>query len=154
MAATNKSKAQAAAKAVAEPEVTVVQDTAKRELTLTELVREEVARGMDPTQASNKAVQLAESRRRDLLKVYKEEPVQSTYIDPAYAAWLGNNTQLQINGISVAVPVNGSRVEIPASFADLLEEKRIKINAIVNKQKNMSNSTNNIETTPGELRFF
>ena len=121
---------------------------------LTELIEMDLERGVPVMAASNAAVGRAEERRRKLLETYKAEKKVPTYLDPSFAAWLGNITQVQVNGISLAVPINGDRVELPETFADVLESKRRAINDITNKMKNMSNASSNVETSPGELQFF
>lgn len=93
----------------------------------------------------------AEARRKKLLAFYKAEPKKQLYMSPMYRPYVGNVMRVMINGISIYFPVDGASHEVPATFADIIEERRKAIDAIILRKNNMANVTGNFEATPGEL---
>lgn len=86
----------------------------------------------------NREIAQASARRKELIKYYKSERQVVTYISPMYRPYLGNVMTVTINGISIRFPVDGSKQEIPATFADEIERRRRNIDNIERKQKKMA----------------
>jgi hypothetical protein len=103
---------------------------------------------------ANKAMTNAEARRKNLIGVYKNEKKVSTYLSPMYRPHFGNIMTVTINGISIRFKVDGSKQEIPSTFADEIERRRIAIDKITKKQEKMSNIKSNVEANPGEIEIF
>lgn len=93
----------------------------------------------------------AEEKRKQLVKEYTAEPRVPVVLAPQYAAYFGNIMRVTINGISIAVRVDGSTQKVPQTFADEIHRRRRKVDAILMKMKRMSNIQKNAEVTPGEL---
>lgn len=89
--------------------------------------------------------------RKEMLKKYKKEPTVQVFLSPLYKPYLGNVMAVSVNGISVYIKVDGSVHEIPKTFADIVNERRIYLDSIISKSSQMSNVSENLETTPGEL---
>lgn len=86
----------------------------------------------------NREIAQAAARRKELIKYYKGEKKVVTYVSPMYRPYFGNVMTVTINGISIRFPVDGSKQEIPATFADEIERRRRNIDNIERKQKRMA----------------
>ena len=110
---------------------------------------------VDVVKQSMKDFNEAERRRANLTQHYGKEPKVSMYLSPFYQPYLGSVMQVQINGITIAFPVDGNSYQVPKSFADEIRASRMAIDNIITKQAKMSDVRNNFETGPGEgLRIF
>ncbi len=67
-------------------------------------------------------------RQKNLVNVYKSEPQVAVSIAPSYAKYLGRSVRISINGVSVAVPCDGSSHKVPESFAAEIHARMQKIN--------------------------
>jgi hypothetical protein len=108
----------------------------------------------NPIQALNRKVLEAESRKRELHKIYKSEPKVQTYLSPQYRPYFGNVMRVMINGISIYFKVDGSTQSIPKTFADEISRRRKAIDRTQLAQSRMANVPENNERTPGELSIF
>ena len=86
----------------------------------------------------NREIAKASLRRKQLIKHYKNEKQVVTYVSPMYRPYFGNVMTVTINGISIRFPIDGSKQEIPATFADEIERRRRNIDNIERKQKRMA----------------
>lgn len=96
----------------------------------------------------------AERRRKSLFKVYNDEKKMKVTISPLYQPWFGKVMALVINGYFFSIPCDGQAYEVPETFG--VEALR-RVQEIDNQQKrarNMSQATGNVESAPGDLRFF
>ena len=96
----------------------------------------------------------AQARRKTLAEHYKAEERVEVYLSPMYRPYFGNVMCVAINGISIYFPVDGKPYKVPKTFADAICERRMAIDAILNKQDRMANVSANSEQTPGELSIF
>lgn len=96
----------------------------------------------------------AEMNKRRLVETYKSEPKVKTSISPLYQPYLGKNIQISINGITIAMPVDGSVHEVPESFADEIASRIMAVDASIRKATQMSKVQENSEQYPGELKMF
>lgn len=104
---------------------------------------------------ANREIIKASSRRKELIKHYKGEEQVVTYISPMYRPYFGNVMTVTINGISIRFPIDGSKQEIPATFADEIERRRQNIDNIIKKQKRMAAVKENEDKgSIGELSLF
>ena len=103
---------------------------------------------------AHKAMQGAESQRRELLKVYKAEPLVSVNVSPLYAPYFGRTMRVMINGISVYVKVDGSIHNVPETFADEINSRITHINRNIKRQSRLENVAENQEGSPGELELY
>lgn len=86
----------------------------------------------------NREMAQASARRKELIKYYKSEKQVVTYVSPMYRPHFGNVMTVTINGISIRFPIDGSKQEIPATFADEIERRRRNIDNIERKQQKMA----------------
>lgn len=100
------------------------------------------------------SVATAENRRKELAKTYKAEDTREVSISPLYRPYLGRMLQISINGITVVVPVDGSIVKLPVSFADEVSSRVMAIDATLKKAERMADVNNNIEHSPGAFGMF
>lgn len=91
----------------------------------------------------NREIAKASQRRKELIKYYKGEKKVTTYLSPMYRPYFGNVMTVTINGVSIRFPVDGSKQEIPATFADEIERRRRNIDNIEKKQKRMASIKEN-----------
>ena len=61
---------------------------------------------------------------------------------------------VNINGIHIIFPVDGSTQTIPQTFADEIARRRMAIDNMLTKQNRMSDVASNVESAPGELSVF
>jgi hypothetical protein len=103
----------------------------------------------------NREIARAAARRKELIKYYKDEKKVITYVSPMYRPYFGNVMTVTINGISIRFPVDGSKQEIPATFADEIERRRRNIDNIEKKQKRMASIKENEDKgSIGSLSLF
>lgn len=113
-----------------------------------------VTQTIDPIVKANKDLLKAAERKKALLKYYKGEEKVSTYVSPMYKPYFGNVMTVTISGISIRFPIDGSKHDIPVTFADEIERRRRCVDNIINKQKRMADISVNMEANPGELELF
>ena len=104
--------------------------------------------------AAEKSLQAVEMKRRSLLKTYKEEDKISVSISPLYKPYFGASMTVSVNGISVVVPCDGKNRKIPKTHAIEALGKVAKVNLMIERGKKMRDVSSNIESTPGEIKFF
>lgn len=95
-----------------------------------------------------------QARKKELLKIYRDEEKVSVHISPMYRPYFGNVMIMTVNGITIAVPVDGTVHNVPKTFAEHIAARIAKTDAIIKKTDNMANITNNFEHNPGELELF
>ena len=93
-------------------------------------------------------------RQKNLVNVYKNEPQIAVTVAPSYAKYFGRIMRVALNGVSVAVPCNGSSVKVPESFAAEIHSRMQKINEQELRAQKMSSVSSNLETSPGSINFF
>lgn len=103
---------------------------------------------------AHKDLTSAEARRKSLINTYKNEPKVSVYLSPMYRPYFGNIMTVTVCGISIRFKVDGSKQDVPATFADEIERRRLAIDQIIKKQKRMADITQNIESNPGDITLF
>lgn len=111
---------------------------------------------VDMTKESTDAqhVQTVEMKRRALLDIYKNEETMPVNISPMYAKYFGNTMTVAINGITIAIPCNGKTYKVPKTHAIEALSRVRKVDASITRKQRMQDIVNNLETTPGELRFY
>ena len=93
-------------------------------------------------------------RKQELFRVYTTEKKVPVYLSPMYAPYLGNVMNVTLNGITIFFPVDGSTHMVPISFADIIEERRVMVDATIAKKKRLADIKSNKENTPGELELI
>lgn len=99
-------------------------------------------------------VQSVEMKRRALLDTYKNEEKMAVNISPMYAKYFGNTMTVSINGITIAIPCNGKTYKVPRTHAIEALSRVRKVDASITRKQRMQDIVNNLEVTPGELRFY
>lgn len=82
------------------------------------------------------------------LKVEKKSPVT---LAPMYQAYFGEVMTVTLNGLSIYVPVNGRTYQVPKSYAQIIQERRRRVDEHVMRAQRLSNVQSNFERTAGEL---
>ena len=109
----------------------------------------------DVIQKANRELARAENQRKEMVATYRAEDKKDIRIPPMYAPHFGANMQVMINGISIVVPVDGSMVTVPATFADEISERMMKVDMIENKKSRMSRISENLDMgSPGSMQMF
>ena len=90
----------------------------------------------------------AQTRKKELLQEYKDEEKVSIHLSPMYRPYMGNVLTMTVNGITVAVPVDGKSYTVPKTFAEHIDARRIKIDNILKKTDTMANISENFEASP------
>lgn len=106
----------------------------------------------EPKEVPN--VQSVEMKRRALLDTYKNEDKLAVNISPMYAKYFGNTMTVSINGITIAIPCNGKTYRVPKTHAIEALSRIRKVDASITRKQRMQDIVNNLEVTPGELRFY
>ena len=106
------------------------------------------------TENANAALSQHSVKLRDLKAYYTREKSIPVYLSPMYRPYLGRVADITVNGVTIFLPVDGQVYEIPETFADLVNQKRMAIDAMLTKQQRMSDVQVNHEQSPGELKLF
>lgn len=94
-----------------------------------------------------------EQKRKSLVTQYRAERKVPVTISPFYAAYLGRVVRVAVNGIIVDIPADGQTYNINKTHADHVVAKIKRIDAMIARQKRMSDVQNNVEFHPGELHL-
>lgn len=104
---------------------------------------------------ANREIATAAARKKELIRKYKKEKQVVTYVSPMYRPYFGNVMTVTINGISIRFPIDGSKQEVPATFADEIERRRRHVDNIEKKQKRMAAVKDNEDKgSIGSLSLF
>ena len=101
-----------------------------------------------------KAQIAAQTRKKELLTIYRDEEKVPIHISPMYRPHFGNVMTMTINGITIAVPVDGTSHNVPKTFAEHIMARITKVDSIIKKTETMANVSGNFERNPGELKLF
>jgi hypothetical protein len=96
----------------------------------------------------------AQTRKKEILKTYREEEKVAIHISPMYRPYFGNVMIMTINGITIGVPVDGTTHKVPKTFAEHINARVTKVDNILKKTDNMADIARNFESNPGELEMF
>lgn len=102
------------------------------------------------TADNNQNVNALEKKRLSLVEKYKAEKKYKVKGAPAYQAHFGSVMSIIINGVLIAVPLDGRSYEIPESFAQVFNSRIRQIDNMALQQSALADVTNNIESMPGE----
>lgn len=102
------------------------------------------------TADNNQSVNALEKKRFSLVEKYKAEKKYKVKGAPAYQAHFGSVMSIVINGVLIAVPLDGRSYEIPESFAQVFNSRIRQIDNMALQQSALSDVANNIESMPGE----
>ena len=99
-------------------------------------------------------VQTVESKRRALATEYRKQEKIGVSVSPMYRPYFGKNMHVSINGIAVYVPCDGKVYKLPKAFAVEVMSRIRKVDEMLTRKERMTSISNNVESSPGELRFF
>ena len=102
------------------------------------------------TADNNQSVNALEKKRLSLVEKYKAEKKYKVKGAPAYQAHFGSVMSIIINGVLIAVPLDGRSYEIPESFAQVFNSRIRQIDNMALQQSALADVANNIESMPGE----
>ena len=102
------------------------------------------------TADNNQNVNGLEKKRLSLVEKYKAEKKYKVKGAPAYQAHFGSVMSIIINGVLIAVPLDGRSYEIPESFAQVFNSRIRQIDNMALQQSALADVANNIESMPGE----
>ena len=118
-----------------------------------EIEKEEVIQEKKKT-SKVEDVQTVEVRRRELASKYRKEKKIGVSISPMYRPYFGSKMAVSINGIAVYVPCDGKVYNLPKIFAVEVMSRIRKIDEMITKKERMMNIAGNVESSPGDLKFF
>lgn len=95
-----------------------------------------------------------ERRKQELFKEFSKEPTVPRNMSPMYQPYFGAVMTCSINGITIFFPLDGKTHYVPKSFATLIDERRMKVDALLNKQAKLADVSANVEASPGELQLL
>ena len=102
------------------------------------------------TAENNQSVNALEKKRFSLVEKYKAEKKYKVKGAPAYQAHFGSVMSIVINGVLIAVPLDGRSYGIPESFAQVFNSRIRQIDNMALQQSALADVANNIESMPGE----
>ena len=102
------------------------------------------------TANNNKSVDALDRKRLSLVEKYKAEKKYKVKGAPAYQAHFGSVMSIIINGVLIAVPLDGRSYEIPESFAQVFNTRIRQIDNMSLQQSVLSDVASNVENMPGE----
>lgn len=103
---------------------------------------------------SNKAVAEGEKDRKQLAKAMREQKLVPISVSPLYRPYFGRTMAVTINGASVYIPCDGKTYKVPKMFAEEIQVRISNQDELFAKKRRLGDVTNNIESSPGELRIF
>lgn len=106
------------------------------------------------TADNNKSVNALEKRRLGLVEEFKHEKKYKVKGAPAYQAYFGNVMSIVVNGVLIAVPLDGRSYEIPESFAQVFNTRIRQVDNMELQQAALADVTSNVEDTPGEKELI
>lgn len=106
------------------------------------------------TAASNKAVAQAEKERKELAKSLKKQDYVPVQVSPLYRPYFGRVMTVTINGASIAIPCDGKTYKVPKTYAEEIKVRIYRQDQLFAKKRRLSDVTNNLEASPGELQIF
>lgn len=106
------------------------------------------------TAASNKAVAQAEKERKELAKSLKKQEYVPVQVSPLYRPYFGRVMTVTINGASIAIPCDGKTYKVPKTYAEEIKVRIYRQDQLFAKKRRLSDVTNNLEASPGELQIF
>jgi hypothetical protein len=106
-----------------------------------------------PEANANRRVQVKETQRRALVKIYLSEKKIPVTISPLYAPYLGKIVPVLVNGIRVDIPADGRTYQINSTHASEIIAKIRRIDNLLARQKKAGDVSNNVERNIGELKF-
>lgn len=106
------------------------------------------------TAASNKAVAQAEKERKELAKSLKKQEYVPVQVSPLYRPYFGRVMTVTINGASIAIPCDGRTYKVPRTYAEEIKVRIYRQDQLFAKKRRLSDVTNNLEASPGELQIF
>lgn len=107
-----------------------------------------------PKESNTYTFQDGERRKQELFREYSKEQTVPRNMSPMYQPYFGAVMTCSINGITIFFPLDGKTHYVPKSFATLIDERRMKIDALLNKQAKMADISANAESSPGELKLL
>lgn len=119
-----------------------------------ENVTEEHVTEAQVTAASNKAVAQAEKERKELVKSLKKQEYVPVQVSPLYRPYFGRVMTVTINGASIAIPCDGKTYKVPKTYAEEIKVRIYRQDQLFAKKRRLSDVTNNLEASPGELQIF
>ena len=102
----------------------------------------------------NRSLLQKDTARKKLAHVYNKQKKVSVMVAPMYAAYFGKVMHVMINGISIAVPCDGSPYNIPETFAEEVHRRLRAVNDAELKSKRFADIASNVEKAPGELALY
>ena len=75
-------------------------------------------------------------------------------IAPQYNGYFGNVMTVQLNGLSIYVPVDGRAYKVAKPYAAIIHERLRKVNELLTTTNRMANVTQNAESYAGELTLI
>ena len=113
-----------------------------------------VAEAVSQERAANaKAQRSQEQIRRDTAIDYRNRPKMSVQISPMYRPYFGNSMAVIINGISVYVPCDGKRYEVPNIYAAEIQRRIDAIDKQLLREQRSANKAV-FEHSPGDIDIF
>lgn len=102
------------------------------------------------TIGNNAEVAEIEKVKLGLADQYKEEEKVSVTGSPMYRPYFGDRMPISINGIYIAVPLDGRGYKIPESFAEVFLTRLRSVDDDLQMQKMLGDVSNNVESYAGE----
>ena len=106
-------------------------------------------------EASAKRLEVrADQVRRQIAKEFKEQELDTIMIPPLYKPYFGKVLPIMIQGVEVAIPVNGKAYKVPKVFASRARVLMHTQDELIEKAHRAADIKSNFEHSPGELTLF
>ena len=93
------------------------------------------------------------ARKMTMQEYYRTEEQMEVMLSPMYQNHFGKVMPVCINGITVAIPVDGKVYKVPKTFASEINRRRVAIDASLETAERMADVSNNGEQYPGALNL-
>ena len=92
--------------------------------------------------------------RRKIAIDFRKQEEATIRIPPLYKPYFGRVLPIMIQGIEVAIPVDGNAYKVPKVFADRALVLMTNQDELIQKGERASDVKNNYEQSPGDLVLF
>ena len=106
-------------------------------------------------EASARVLEIHADRiRRQIAKDFKNQELETVMIPPLYKPYFGKVLPIMIQGVEVAIPVNGKAYKVPKVFAARARVLMHTQDELIEKSQRAADIQSNFEKSPGELAIF
>lgn len=103
---------------------------------------------------SNQELAKAQKLVQKNAKELKEQDQVTLSMAPMYRPYFGDVMTVSLNGLSIYFPLDGRGYKIPKAYAQIIQERRRRVDEHIMRTQRLANVTQNFERSAGELELI